>query len=156
VRRAPGAPHDGEALQAEIVGDRPYVLRHIGDAAAREPVRTAVPGTVVGDQLCAALIEHHAARRGAEPAARRTVQQEDRSAARIAETLHHQMPPVRRAHPTSHPNAPLRRTCPVRYMPVPSMPVADIMSFPVRPVITHQAADCRGHSRPFLDPVKRL
>lgn len=108
MRRAAGPADDGEAFQAQRVGDRPDVLDDIHHPASRQAVGTAVPRTVVGDQLHVAVVEDHAAWSGPEPAAGHSVEEEDRSAVRIPLTLDHQMPSVRHPHPTAHPDSSVR------------------------------------------------
>ena len=80
VRRAAGAADDGEALEAELVGDRGDVGGRVGDRAAEMRVGAPVPGPVVGHSLDAVTLVEARVRVPREAAAGSAVREDHREA----------------------------------------------------------------------------
>jgi hypothetical protein len=84
VGGAPGNAQDGEAIQAEAIGQSPYVVRPVGDRAPGLEVGAAEAGPVHGENPDASLgADRHDDLR-LESRARETMEVEGRRAVRIA------------------------------------------------------------------------
>ncbi len=79
VRPAAGAPHHGKLVDLELFGNDGDIAGGVGDRASRHPGRAAIARPVVGDELDAQLVEHHAAWFGAAARAGGSVEKENRS-----------------------------------------------------------------------------
>lgn len=106
VRCATGAAHYAEPVDAQSIGDHPYVCRRVGDTATGVTIRTAIARPVVADEPDAEPVENARARPRPAPASGGAVQEEDRNPVLGSDAVHSEVTPVRSGYRLCHSGLP--------------------------------------------------
>jgi hypothetical protein len=95
VRPTTGATGDAEAVKAKLVGKQEDIVDLVGDTTATPAIGARIAGPVVGDDVDTKLLEQLLVRPTLQATAGRTVQNEDREAARITPRRKRNRAPIR-------------------------------------------------------------